>query len=431
MSQGKPSLSLPGPDDIIRRELSNGIVVLMRENHASPAVVLNAILRTGAIFETRANAGLASFTAAALMRGTRKRDFQTIYEEIESIGASLSIGGAMHSTHVHGKSLAEDLPVLLDVLADAVRNPTLPEDQVERLRGEITTGLQIRQQDTRQRAALLFKELAYPPEHPYSRSARGYLDTIPGLARGELAAFHRKHCGPRGMIVVVVGAVPAEQAIAQIEAAFGDWDNPDQPDPPPLPDLVPPRQVERQDVAIPDKTQSDIVLGVPGPARTAPDWWAARMANNILGVFGLMGRLGDVVRDKLGLAYYSFSLIEGGPGPGAWQVIAGVNPGNVERAIEGIVGEIEHITSEFVTEEELDENKSNLTGLLPLQLETNEGVAGVLLLMERYQLGLDYLQRYTEIVRAITRGDVLVAAQRYLDPQAYAVAVAGSAPNCA
>ncbi len=419
--------SLPGPHDIVRRELPNGIVVLVRENHASPAVVLNALVRAGAVFETRETAGLASFTAAAVMRGTARRDFQTIYEGIESIGASLSISGGMHTTQAYGKSLAEDLPTLLDVLADALRAPTFPVEQVERLRGEIITGLRYREQDTRQRAALAFKELAYP-EHPYSRSTRGYLDTVPGMSREALVDFHRQHYGPRGMIVVVVGAVPAEQAMAQVEAALGDWANPAQPPSPPLPDLKPAEQVRRADIVVPDKTQCDIVLGVPGPARAAPDWWGAVMANNILGLFGLMGRLGDVVRDRLGLAYYSYSHLEGGQGPGAWQVNAGVNPRKVPLAIDSIAAEIARLTSELVTDEELAENKSNFTGSLPLQLENNEGVAGALLRMERYQLGLDYLQRYADIVNAITREEVLAAAQHYLS-QPYAVAVAGPPLN--
>ena len=424
----QPHPSLPGPDDIARRVLPNGIVVLVRENHTSPAVVLNAALQAGAVHETRATAGLAQFTASALMRGTARRDFQTIYEEIESIGASLGFSGGMHQVQVYGKSLAEDLPTLLDVLADALCNPTFPPEQVERLRGEIVTWLQYRQQDTGQRAALAFKELAYPPEHPYSRSARGYLDTVPHLSRDMLAAFHGRHYGPQGMIVVIVGAVRADAAMAQVEAALGDWRNPDQPPEPALPPLLPAAAPRRADVTVAGKTQSDIVLGVPGPARSAPDWWGAVMANNILGLFGLMGRLGDVVRDELGLAYYSYSRLSGGLGPGAWQVIAGVNPKNVELAVEKIGEEVRRITEELVTEEELAENKSNLTGSLPLQLETNEGVAGALLQIERYGLGLDYLQRYASIVQAISREEVRAAAQHYL-AQHPAVAVAGPPLN--
>ncbi len=417
--------TLPGPDNITRHTLPNGITVLVRENHISPSVVVNGVLRAGAIYETRATAGLSAITADALMRGTQTRSFDAIYNSIEAIGASLSIYSATHNTYIYGKSLAEDLPTVLGLLADALRKPTFPEDQLDQLRGQIITGLHIRAQDTRQQAALAFFTLAYPPEHPYHRSARGYLETIPELTRARIAAFHQTHYGPRGMIVVVVGAVTAQEAIAEVEAALGDWENPAQAPAHSLPEAPPLHSIVRRDVDIPDKTQSDLVLGGVGPARSAPDWWPAYLANNILGVFGMYGRLGAVVRDKLGLAYYSYSNIAGGEGPGAWRVIAGVNPANVELAIEKSVAEIARITSEPVDVEELADVKSNITGILPLRLESNEGVAGTILSMERYQLGLDYLQRYNDIVNQITREEVLAAAKHYLDPQAYAVAIAG------
>ncbi|MBN1287127.1 MAG: insulinase family protein [Anaerolineae bacterium] len=417
--------ALPGPDNITRRVLPNGITVLVRENHTSPSIVINAMLRVGSVFETRAVAGLAQLTASALMRGTATRSFNDIYEPIESIGASLGIYSAGHGTFAHAKSLAEDLPLMLELLADVLRAPSFPEDQLAQLRAQITTELQYRAQDTRQQAALHFYELAYPPEHPYHFSQRGYPDTVPELTRERVQDFHQKYYGPRGMVVAIVGAVRAPAAVAQVEAALGGWENPAQPGLPALPDIPPLAQAVRRNVYIPDKSQADIVLGAAGPSRAAPDWWPAYLANNILGVFGMYGRLGDIVREKQGLAYYSYSTISGGEGRGSWRVIAGVNPKNVERALDSIVGEIARMTAEFVSEAELEDVKSNITGLLPLRLESNEGVAGSLLSIERYQLGLDYLRRYAEIVRAVTREEVLAAARHYLDPQAYAAAVAG------
>jgi zinc protease len=167
------------------------------------------------------------------------------------------------------------------------------------------------------------------------------------------------------------------------------------------------------------------VLGYPGPRRSAPDYQAARMANSILGVFGLYGRLGDTVREQQGLAYYSYSRLSGGLGPGPWQINAGVAPQNVERAVESIRAEIRRIVEEPVLPEELSDNQSFFKGQLLLGLETNEGVAGSVLSMELYQLGLDYLLNYTEMVDAITIADVQAAAQAYLNPDAYALAVAG------
>jgi zinc protease len=182
-------------------------------------------------------------------------------------------------------------------------------------------------------------------------------------------------------------------------------------------------------VPIAGKSQCDIVLGCVGPRRSDSDFLDARMANNIFGVFGMYGRLGDVVREKHGLAYYAYSQLTGGLGPGPWEVVAGVNPKNVDLAVDLIAKEMQRLVSARVTVEELTDNKSFFIGRLPLQLETNEGVAGMLESMELYDLGLDYLRRYPSLVADISRERVMAAAARYLDPRRYAVAVAGPEPG--
>jgi zinc protease len=417
--------ALPGPDDIAREVLPNGITVLVRENFSNQSVVLTGSLAVGSIYERTEQAGLAGFVASALMRGTTNRDFDTLHEALEGIGASLGFGGDRHTTGFGGKALAEDLPVLLDLLSDTVRNPAFPIDQVERLRGEILTGLKIRAQDTRAVAGESFHKLAYPPEHPYSRSPLGEIETIGAITLDTLRDFHTTHYGPRGMILVIVGAVQAKTAIQMVKDALRGWENPGQPEPPSLPELSPLPESRRAFTFVPGKTQSDVVIGWPGPSRFAPDFQAANLANNILGVFGMMGRLGKSVREEQGLAYYSFSRMRGGEGPGPWSVNAGVNPANVQRAIDSILREVERITSEPVSEEDLADNKANFTGRLPLTLESNEGVAASILNMETYRLGLDYLRRYAGIINAITAEEVQRAARKYLSPEAYALAVAG------
>jgi len=417
--------ALPGADDIARTVLPNGIVVLVRENHNARSVVLTGSINAGSLYERPEQAGLASFLASALLRGTHSRDFSTIHEMLESNGASLSISGGRHTAGFGGKSLAEDLPMLLDLLADALRNPALPNEQVERLRGQIVTGIKIREQDTRYVAGHMFRQLVYPPEHPYSRQTDGQIETISAIARDHLADFHRRHYGPRGMLVVVVGAVDTADVLRWVEEQFGDWENPDQPETPVLPDVPVPDEVRAQTQVMSGKSQSDIVLGFPGPSRLTDGWQAANLANSILGVFGMYGRIGAEVREKRGLAYYSFSRLDGGLGPGSWRVVAGVNPENVDQAVGVIVDELRRITSTRVTDEELADNKANFVGRLPLQLESNEGVAASILTMERYGLGLNYLREYAGVIQAVTVDDILAAARRYLDPNAYALAVAG------
>jgi zinc protease len=132
-------------------------------------------------------------------------------------------------------------------------------------------------------------------------------------------------------------------------------------------------------VPLAGKTQSDVVLGWPGLARRDPDFMKAFLANTVLGVFGMMGRLGDSVRDEQGLAYYVYSSLQAGLGAGPWVAIAGVSPASVDRAIDGILEQVQRLRTEPVPAGELADSQAFLTGSMPLRLETNEGLAGTLL----------------------------------------------------
>ncbi len=406
--------SLPGPDDIRRAVLSNGIVVLARANFNSPSVVLSGYLSSGSLFDPPEKLGLADFTALALMRGTEKYSFQQIYDLLESNAASLGFSGGTHNTGFSAHALAEDLPLLLDLTAEALTRPTFPPDEVERLRAQLLTRLAIRAQDTGEMANLTFDQMLFEG-HPYALPEDGWPETIQAIRRDDLADFHARYYGPQGMVLAIVGA----------ERYLGGWQNPAQPTSPPLPQLKPIFKTVRRKVTIPGKSQSDIVLGAVGPTRTAPDYLAAALGNSVLGQFGLGGRIGDVVREKSGLAYYASSSLSAGVGPGSWTVGAGVNPKNVKKTIDLIVGEVRRFVQEGVSAEELADSQSNFVGRLPLALESNMGVANALLNIERYRIGLDYYRRYPSLVQAVTLEEVLETARRYLDPARLVIAIAG------
>jgi zinc protease len=416
--------SLPGPETIVRHTLPNGITILTRENFSSPSVVLSGYLMAGALNEAPDLAGLADLTALALMRGTETKSFQTIYESIESIGSSLGIGAGKHTASFRGKGLAEDLVLLLELLSDVLRAPSFPDEQIERMKAQRLTGIAIRDQDTGARASMAFDDLAYA-DHPYSVPSSGVADTVSKLSAADLRRFHQEHYGPEGMVISIVGAVNSEAVLESVAANFGDWDVENQSKVPSLPELKSFTGIQRSEIPLSGKIQSDLVMGIPGPSRFDPDYLAAYLGNNILGRFGLYGRIGDSVREAAGLAYYAYSSVGGGPGPGAWQVTAGVNPENLDRAIDLIRDEIRRFTAELVTEEEILENQANFIGKLPLQLETNEGVAGGLAHIERYQLGLDYYQRFPEKISGITREKILETARKFLDADTLAIGIAG------
>lgn len=417
------TLSIPSPETITRAELPNGIVILVRENPASPSVVMGGYVWAGSLSEGAAQAGLSSFSAGMLMRGTETRTFGQINQALESVGAQLGISSGVHSIGFGGKALAEDLGLLLQILDDCLRSPAFPPDEVERLRGQILTGLQRRAYDTRRMADLSFDALLYP-EHPYGRSVQGYEETVPTLTRDDLVGFYRRHYSPQGMTIGIVGAVSAQVAVEQVQARLGTWApgvSPDRSIPPPV--SLAERRV--QALPMPGKTQSDLVLGWPGMTRTDPDFLKASLTNTVLGVFGMMGRLGDTLREEQGLAYYCYSQLEAAQGQGSWAAVAGVNPANVERTVEGIRVQVRRLRDEPVPAEELADSQSYLTGSMPLRLETNEGVVNALLDMERHGLGMDYLLRYTGLVNAVTVEDLREMAHKYLDPDVYVLAVAG------
>jgi zinc protease len=401
------------------------MVALVRENFSSPSVVVRGYLPVGSVLEGDDTAGLAAFTASLLSRGTERRSFDQINEAVEGLGATVAFSAGRHVTSFRSRSLANDLETILEVLVDQLRRPTFPSEHVEKVRGQWLTDLQERDHDTRRMAGLTFRELAFPG-HAYGRSAIGYHETASRIRRGDVTEFYQSHYGPRGGAVAVVGAVGSDTAIAHVENVFDGWlvKNGDVDDRAlPLPPTV--DTVRRKSVVMPGKTQSDIVLGCSGLARSDADYYAALVANTVLGRFGMYGRLGENVRERQGLAYYSLSSLEAGVWPGPWYVFAGVNPANVERAVESILHEIARMGQELVPSEELQDSQAFLTGSLPLRLESNEGMAGALLEIERYGLGLDYLHRYGSLIQDVTAVEVQAVAAKYLSPNAYALAVAG------
>jgi len=417
--------SMPGPDDVTREILPNGIVVLARANFNSPSVVIGGYVPCGSLFDPDEKLGLADFTASSLLRGTEKRDFQKIFDDLESVGASLSFGSGAHTAGFTGRCLTEDLPLLLSLLSEALRCPIFPDVQIERLRAQFLTGLALRAQDTAEMASITFDQIIFAG-HPYARPDEGWPETIQAITRADLEAFHRNAYGPRGMVLALVGAVVPKEALEQIDNVLGDWTNPGQWETPSLPPLTSMGKGATRKVKIPGKSQTDLVIGAYGPYRKSPEFMPASLGNSILGQFGLGGRIAEVVREESGLAYYSSSSLNAGVGPGSWDVSAGVNPANVQKARDLIVKEITRFVEKGVTPEELNDSQSNFIGRLPLSLESNAGVVNALLNIERFDLGLDYYRKYPDLVRTVTADEVLAVSRKYLHPEKLAIAIAGS-----
>lgn len=416
--------SLPGSDDIHRIELPGGIIVLVRENFHNTSVVVSGYLPGGSMFDEAGKLGTAYFTSLCLMRGSQMRSFHQIYDALESVGATLGFGASVHSVSFGGKALAEDFSLLLQLISESLIHPTFPEEQVELLRGQMMAGLQIRDQNTSEVASLVFDELVYQ-KHPYGRPEEGYQDTVVNITRQDLIEFHRSHYNPHGMVIAVVGAISSSQAVDMVRQAFDDWQPEKTSENVIFPVPVSPNETIRRDIAIPGKFQTDVVIGSLAPCRNSPDFLPVLLGNNILGQFGLMGRIGDSVREKAGLAYYAGSSYNASLEGGSLEVSAGVNPENLKQAIDLICDELVRFVSVPVTEEELHDSQSNFIGRLPLSLESNAGVASALLSLERYNLGLDYYRQYPDLVSAVNAENILEAYRRFLDAGRLCIVSAG------
>ncbi len=409
----------------MRTVLKNGVVVLIKENHTNPSVSIRGRFRAGAMYDTDQTAGLAQFTSAALNRGTKKYTFQKLNETLDRVGMSIGAAARVDHASFFGKCLKEDLDLWLGIAEEVLLRPTFPEREVNKLRGQFVTGLRQAKEDTRCVAAEEFNKLCYPPGHPFHRMDDGTEETVSRLKASTLERFHSRFFRPEGALFVVVGDVKADDITKKLNKRFGKWKVRGAAPAFEIPFVSPRTEPVRKDVEVKGKIQSDIVIGNPGIARHDPDFYAMRAADLIFGQLGLMGRLGEIIRDKMGLAYYVYSSLDAGIGAGPWTVNAGVNPKNVNRAVDGILAEIERLRAEGITAEELAHGQDFLTGSLALRLETNDGVASTLADIEFYNLGLDYIERYPEIIRGLTVDQVRAAVDRHAHPSTAVTVVAG------
>jgi zinc protease len=337
---------------------------------------------------------------------------------------SLSVAAMRHSFVVSCTCLAEDFSPMLGLVADVVRNPSLPESEIATRRGEIVTG--IRQDQDNPAMVAVEEELAllYPGGHPYGRRLKGTIETVERIDRTALARAHHDRFSPSDLVLVCVGDVETRRVVGEAENVFGDWRGY-----PASPALVPApaaATARRQVVfPMPNKSQADIAYGFNTIARRDPSYYACALMNNVLGQYALGGRLGDSIRERQGMAYYAFSAFEPNIGQGPLVIRAGVNPANVDRAIASIDEEVRKMAAEGLTAEELAASKRYLTGSMPRMLETNAGIATFLLTCEQYGLGMDHDVQLPELLNAVSLEQANDVARRFLVPERATIAIAG------
>jgi zinc protease len=408
----------------VRAVLPNGLVALIQRTTSTPTVSVRGEVLVGAVHEAADLNGVAVFTGAALIRGTAGRSYQQIVAETEERGCSVNAGGGLHSSGFGGKALAEDLPLVLDVLAEMLMTPTFPAHEIERLRAQFLMDLRESEQETGMQASRAVRRMLYPATHPYSRLASGTPETVARITRDELLAFHRGYA-PELTRIAIVGDVDPDAVLHELERCFGGWPSQGGLLELELPAVARPIGIRRENIPMLGKVQSDVIWAVPGLRRSDADYYPAVVGNMILGRIGMGGRMGENIREDQGLAYYAYSGFEADLGAGPWAAAAGVSPEHVEQAIAAILHEIARFCADGPSDEELLDARAYLTGSLVLGLETNDGIAGTLLAIERHDLGFDYITRYPTIINGVSREAIIATARNYLSTENYVLAVAG------
>ena len=413
----------PGRPAPVRRALANGAAVVVKEAHTTPAVSLNLSLDAGSVCDPAGAPGVAHFLSRVLDRGTPRRSADEIAETCDGGGVTLAVNATRHTLSLGCTCLAEDFAAMVDLLADVVRHPLCPEPEVETRRRQILTAIRQDDDNPAARAVESLNRLLYGDGHPYGRRVTGTAAAVEKIDRGALLDFHRARAAPAALSVVVVGDVAAEAAADAVAAAFEDW----RAEPAAAPRLAPPPPGgrRREVVALPGKAQVDLAYGFTAVARTDPAYHAHVLLANVLGQYGMGGRVGRSVRERQGMAYYAFAGFEADRIPGPLVVRAGVAAANVDRALASIDEVVGEMGAEGVTAAELEDARRYLVGSLPRTLETNAGTAAFLQRAERFGLGLDYDRRLPGLLGAVTRDEVNAAAGALLAPERAAVAIAG------
>ena len=414
----KPSAGPKRKRQTFKTRLDNGITLIVQENHANATFAISGSLPAGRAYGPAGSPGLASLTAQMINRGAGDRTGLQIARELGDVAASLRIGATTLIASISGRALSRDFDLTLDILADMLQRPTFPEDELRTVRTRALAGIERARDDPHSRATRALDRALYPEGHPLRPSTLDEAEAaLRRYTRADLERYHRQQYGPDNAVLVFVGDLKAEEVARKVKEKLGGWARNPRAKVMTIPDL-PTTIKARIETPLKDKAETAIYYGFAGGLkRSDPDFYAAQAMNLILGGGGaIASRLGHTIREEQGLAYNIFSFFDAGKFAGPWMAGMGVNPVNVDQAIASLEAEIKRMREEGPTDRELQEAISYVTGSFPLRLESNAGLADVLNIMQDYDLGDDYIEKYASNYHAVTPEQARAAAKRHLPP---------------
>lgn len=348
-----------------------------------------------------------------ILRGTKKRDRRKLADAIESRGGSLSAYGGKNSLGIKLKILSHDFDLGMDVMADVVRNPQFPQEEVEKIRQDILAALTQEDKDLFSMGSFLLNEQLFNG-HPYRFRSLGSPPVIQDISRDALKKLYTRLFVPENMVITVYGDVEYGHVLEAVQKYFGDWKG--------TLDTIPtsqarwPQTIIRKKHAM-DKEQTLLLVGFPGLSLTNKDRYVCEVLNTIL--TGQGGRLFERIRGAEGLAYSVGSYYSLGLDPGSIVFYVFTVPESVDIAHEKILEEIQEIKDGTITPEDLEmaQNKligDDLRGRQSLSVRAFDAA-----LNELYGLGYDYNDQYASYIQAVTLEDVVAFAEKYFTENQY------------
>ncbi len=392
----------------ITTHLGNGLKVIAIENSAADIVSARLFLPVGQGHETPENSGIFSLLTSLLTRGTTHRSSLDIAEAVEYVGASLGADSASDYSVISVKTVSADFEKIFALATEILREPSFPENEIELERKLTIQGLRSMQEQPFSVAYKYFREGMYGT-HPYGFSSMGTEETVMTIQRDDLLAAHSKHFRPDNMVVVIVGCIAPEKAVALADKLLGNWQAPDFPGPQPQ---LPAIDSHAYRIVTPQETnQSFVIVGYLAASVKHPDFAALKLLSTHLGN-GLSSRLFVELREKQGLAYDVSAFYPTRLGPSQFVSYIGTAPENTSVALDGLQSELRRLCEIPLTAHELQVAKNKMLGQYALGKQTNGQIAQLLGWYEILGLGVEYDEQFQADIAAVTIEAAQQAAKR-------------------
>jgi predicted Zn-dependent peptidase len=404
-----------------RTTLRNGLRLLTAPMEGMRSASIALIFTVGSRYETRSQAGISHFIEHMLFKGSQHYPTaRLISETIEGVGGVFNGSTDKELTMYTARVPGEQLPTVMEVLADMVRRPLLDPDELEKERSVIIEELSSTHDDPQEWVGLLIDETMWPGL-PLGRDDAGFIETVSRLQQQDLWHYLNEYYRPNSLIISVAGNIDAGQVIALTERLFADWEAAPRKS---WTESLPPQDAVPVAVIQKETEQANICLGTLGMAYTSPDYYAFMLTNAILGE-GMSSRLFQTIREEQGLAYDIGSYFNSYAETGNFVVSAGVDPAQIEPAIQAIVGELTRISQQLVPADELNRIKAYIRGSIILGLEGTAQVASWLGSQEYSRGRIIPVEELVAKIDVVTADDIQRIAQSCFAPEWRRLAVIG------